>query len=107
MANGEISPKTFKVWDLLFRACVPIVAACCTALIMHEVRLAKIEDNRFTSTDGRALKEELKSELPPAWLREQMRQIADGQAVLRDGQSAINNKMAHIEAKLENHRHDD
>jgi hypothetical protein len=57
------------------------------ALIDHESRLDVIESNRFTHQNGTDMKKEIMQELPPEWLREDIREI---KGMLRTMESRLN-----------------
>ena len=64
-----------RIWDLAMKAAVPAVIALAGWAISHEVRVSLIESNRFTAKDAAELERQLKQDLPPMWLREELADI--------------------------------
>ncbi len=64
-----------KARDFLFWAGQTMLLALCTAAVVHEVRLGKIEGNRFSDADASALELRIMAQLPHDWLREDIREI--------------------------------
>jgi hypothetical protein len=99
--NDRINPiepngtKKDRVWDMLTKATVPITMIVATALISHEVRLSRIEENRFTDLDGAHLHQKLLEDFgktyPPKWLLEDVKEIKDK---LRDIEKAVSSHAA-------------
>jgi hypothetical protein len=79
---------------------VPVSIVIAGALIGHEVRLAKIEANRFTDKDAAVMERRILAESPPSWLREDLREIKA--MIMREANRTdeILNRMAKIEAKV-------
>ena len=67
-----------RVWDILFKVSVPLVLLLGSVLVTHEVRLSSIESNRFTNRDAQELERRILAGVPPAWLREDIREIKEG-----------------------------
>lgn len=70
-----------RVWDLAGRVAVVIVLGVGSWMIGHEVRLSKIESNRFTDAAAIQLERRILQQLPPSWLREDITEI---KAMLKD-----------------------
>lgn len=70
-----------KVWDVLIKATVPVSIVIGSALIAHEVRIAKLEDSRFTTADAYQLEHRvvraLEAKFPQPWLLDDLREIKD------------------------------
>ena len=73
------TPAVSKLWDYLFRASIPIVLALGAAVIAHEVRIAKIESNRFTAGDWNRerldMQRWVEDRYPPQWLKDQLTRL--------------------------------
>ncbi len=52
-------------WGVVERIAAAAVIGLAAAFVMHEVRLSRIESNRFTYEDGIALERRLLEQLPP------------------------------------------
>lgn len=68
-----------KVWEILMKATVPLSVIIGSALVTHEVRIAKLEESRFTGSDGVKLERDIRAyvqdSFPPNWLREDIQEI--------------------------------
>lgn len=76
-----------KVTALLMPVVLTSLGWVGSALIDHESRLDVIESNRFTHHEGIELKKEIMRELPPEWLREDIREI---KVLLRELEQRLN-----------------
>jgi hypothetical protein len=56
--------KADRAWDWLCKAAVPVLVVLGTAVITHEVRISRIEENRFTALDGARLEAGILSAMP-------------------------------------------
>ena len=50
--QGSKKAASDRFWDMAARFMVPVVMGLSAMLVSHEVRLAKIEANRFTASDA-------------------------------------------------------
>ena len=70
-----------KIWEIALKALVPISILIGSVLIAHEVRISKIESNRFTDKDAAvheaAMKEYVLQYSTPSWLRDDITEIKD------------------------------
>ena len=66
-----------RIWDIAIKSLIPIVMVVVGWGIILEVRVSVIESNRFTSKDAAELRNSLLRDLPPTWLREDLKEIKD------------------------------
>lgn len=73
-----------KFWDVTSRIIVYVVIAMAGAVASHEVRINRIEENRFTAVDGAKMEQRLHDEIDavPSWLREKISEIGQNQKEL-------------------------
>ena len=72
---GSVFGIPLKAWDLMLKALIPVVVFLCGVLLSHEMRITKIESNRFTLKDGQVLEDKIRKDYPPQWLREQIAEM--------------------------------
>lgn len=68
-----------KVWDVLMKATVPVSIIVGGALIGHEVRIARIEETRFTDVEGYQLQAQVKD-----WIEQRFPNRADFRSLQDD-----------------------
>ena len=70
-----------RVWMWAINVSIPVLwlLASGSAIWASDVnsRLLVIESNRFTSTDAAQLKEQIRSSMPPTWLKEDIQEIKE------------------------------
>lgn len=85
--------QSSRIWNVVEKVAISLVFLIGSVIISHEIRIARLEETRFTAVDGETLRKEITAAMPPAWLREQ---IKDMQTVLRSIEERLR--------ALENHR---
>lgn len=75
-----------RVWDIVLKALVPVSILLAGSLVSHEVRLAKIEESRFTERDASLMERRIIESIPPPWLKAQIEEI---KALLRENTSRL------------------
>jgi hypothetical protein len=84
-----------NAFDLAMRRLVVVaIVALISAVVWHEVRLGVIESNRFTTGAAYELERRLQTELPPDWLRTDVREL---KSLVRD----VNARLVRMESKFE------
>lgn len=68
-----------KVWDLAMKASVPILIILGTALIRQEIRISRIEETRFTDSDGLRLEQRLER-----WIEQRFPSRSDFESMRED-----------------------
>jgi len=66
-----------RFWDFATKATVPLAMVIGGALVTHEVRLTKIESNRFTQEAARELERRIEAQIVPGWLKENINDMKD------------------------------
>ena len=84
MTSLESRDRGDRWWDVALKFAVPLVIGAFGMSINHEIRISRIEENRFTNADGAALEARVLDKLPPQWLREQVNEIKAAQKVMLD-----------------------
>lgn len=83
---------TMRLWDIATKAAVPVLVLVSGWMVALEVRVSVIESNRFTSGMAAQMREEIRKELPPQWLKDDLTEIKDRLKRLEQRQIERNGK---------------
>jgi hypothetical protein len=104
--DNSLSPRDekFLEFDKAMRRLIEIaVVALVTAVIWQEIRISKIEENRFTSTDGAHLERRLidwaDARFPQEWLRNSLTELKTLAKANATSLSEMSNRLTRLEAE--------
>jgi len=103
MANGVRNGNGAAVarfWDVLMKLSIIVIVALLGMVWKHDHSIGVIEATRFTKEDGKHLQEIIMNQLPPEWLKEDVREIKESQ---KADTKEIKTAIKELDTKLDKH----
>lgn len=101
LVTNEKTKLSDKVWEILVKVMVPVGIIAAGTIIGHEIRLTRIESNRFTDHDAGELRKDIMQALPPQWLRDEIRENKEWRLKMQADMARV---LAEFQAHKENHK---
>ena len=97
--NTAQSQKT-AFWNIYTKLAVFLAIAYGTATITQEIRITRIESNRFTDQDSRDLEDRITKKFPLEWLIDDVKEIKGLVQIISRDVISLDKKVSNLESRV-------